>query len=158
MDNNGHISIDDVPEEHSWKGALLDLYSIQAEDGRLAQAARQSNKGNQGVINRVLSPADNDNYRDILLRLKNPRLANLFIDAIAECREYQLTDQITYIVDMMHKEAANNVSDLIIKGLQALTHTTITSNVNAFGKAKNWFKNRNNNDNGTRTSTNPDEF
>lgn len=156
---NGHISIDDPEMPVAFKGALLELNKIQEEDGRLAQATRNSNKQNQGVINRILSSTNNEEYREILLRIKNPKLVNYFLDALAECRKYKLDDQITYIVDRMHAEAANSVSDLIIKGFQALTHTTITSNVNAFGRAKNWFKRgNNNNDNGTGAAAGPAEF
>lgn len=144
---NGHeedfdigLSIVDEEVRKKFEGARLELDQIMAEDGRLAQAARQSGK-NQGVINHVIAPTTDDDYRDILLRIGNNARVQMFIEALAECRKYKLTDQITYIVDRMHAEASNNMGSLLLNALKALTHTTITANTNTTsGRIKNWWE------------------
>lgn len=144
--NNGHEDFDiglsmlDEAVRNKFEGAHLELDAIMAEDGRLAQAARQSGK-NQGVINHVIAPASDEEYRDILLRIGNNARVQMFIEALAECREYKLTDQITYIVDRMHAEASNNIGSLLLNALRALTHTTITANTNTTsGRIKKWWE------------------
>jgi len=143
--SNGHedfdlgLSILDEAVSNKFEGAHLELDAIMAEDGRLAQAARQVGK-NQGVINHVIAPASDEEYRDILLRIGNNARVQMFIEALAECREYKLTDQITYIVDRMHAEASNNMGSLLMNALRALTHTTITANTNTTGqRVKKWW-------------------
>lgn len=145
--NNGHeedfnlgLTIIDEEMAKRFEGAKLELDQIMAEDGRLAQAARQSGK-NQGVINHVIAPTTDEDYRDILLRIGNNNRVQMYIEALAECRKYNLKDQITYIVDRMHAEASNNMGALILNALKALTHTTITANTNTTGgRIKNWWE------------------
>lgn len=119
-----------------FKGAHLALKDIQAEDGRLAQAASQSNK-NIGVINTVISPTDE--FNAIILRVggKDGRMLS---EAYYEALSYDLKDQMEYIKTRAHVEAANKPSNLILKGLQALTHTSFTATANNFtGKMKSWW-------------------
>lgn len=156
--NNGHeeesiaekVLTDEMKERFA--GARLYLKDIQAEDGRLAQATRQNNK-NVGVINHALSPSDDDNYRDIELRIGAK--CRIYIEAIHECETYGLIQQKKYIIDRMHEEAARNPSPLLRASFQALTHTSITATANNFtGKVKSWWnRNSNNTDGGLKNDS-----
>lgn len=165
-DNNGHDDNDSLADtiiddemRARFKGATLDLNQVMAEDGRLAQASRQQAR-NQGVINHILSPVGDNEYRDILLRLGSN--GRYYIEALAECRTYnqngEMNDQITYIVDRMHDEVSKNPSPLLMNGLKALTHTSITATArNIGGKIKNWW-NRDNDKSTTGISGNSLDF
>jgi hypothetical protein len=130
-----------------FRGAHLALDDIKAEDGRLAQAASQSNK-NIGVINTVISPTDE--FNAIILRVggKDGRMLS---EAYYEALSYDLKDQMEYIKTRAHVEAANKPSNLILKGLQALTHTSFTATANNFsGKMKSWWNKNKDSDGGLK--------
>lgn len=129
-------------EEKSYKGAVTKLEDVERQDAVLSEVATKLGKTNLGVLMRAMSAYGDEEYRNILKngsygpsKSRQAReKARQAVKAIDECRRFGNDDGIKSILDDITAQSAVEPSGLLEAILEALTHTTFTSNSTAAKK------------------------
>lgn len=139
--NNGHTTLSDQDVEDIFQGAKIGLEDLRKEDGILAKASMK-NQAASSVLQRAMTPVDNDNYRALLITGIDPRKANKFVKAKAECERMYSNKGLDIIIDQLHADAGSSIGARLLALLKALTHTSYTVNSPSGNTRGRWF-NRN---------------
>ncbi len=123
------------------KGALLDLATLQREDGIISRMALSQGGDKSGVLAKSMSSiVDNKDYRQELKTgyFTSPRKQMQMVLAIEEMRECGI--DATLVIDLLIAQKAGTEGGLMHEIFTALTHTTF--NTNYTGKSGNrwWHK------------------
>jgi hypothetical protein len=128
LEGNGH---DPDSDEAIREGAVLPLELLEREDGILARAASSASRNNSGVINKLLTAVEaSKDYRQELKtgNYSSPRKALEAADAIREAIILGDTEGLEQIIDEIIALKAGANSALVHEALEALTHTSFTTN------------------------------
>ena len=126
LEGNGH---DVDSDEAIREGAVLPLEQLERDDGILARAASSANRNSSGVLQRLITAVEQSKeYRQELKtgNYSSPRKALQAADAIHECLECGMS--IDQVLDEIIALKAGQNSALLHEVLEALTHTTFTTN------------------------------
>lgn len=143
MADNGHDLAGMALEKalgNSIPGAKVKLEDLEREDGVLAKAAENIFRNNLGVLQRAMSAVEDDeHYRQLLklARWEKPQQYMCTCAALAECRLIGDEEGIKMILDVVTAQSAGEKGGLLHAILEALTHTTFTTNYT--GNKKHWW-------------------
>ncbi len=133
-DGNGHDPAGLALEEslkRSLPGARIEAGQLVREDGIIAKAAEQMMRKDAGVLITALSAVEDDeHYRQILklAHFDNPMQQFRAAAALAECRLIGDTEGQKMILDVITAQMAGIKGGLLHEILEALTHTSFTTN------------------------------
>ena len=136
LEGNGHSDSDS--DEEIRQGAVLPLEALEHEDGFLARAVSSANRNGSGVLQKLITAVEmSKEYRQELKtgNYTSPRKALQAADAIHECLDCGMS--IDQVLDEIIALKAGQNSALLHEVLEALTHTSFTTNYQGgLGNAK----------------------
>lgn len=128
--DNGNKTIEEIAETKHIEGVVMRLGELQRQDGIITESIEKSSKSGQGVIQTVISAVASDaNYRQILklARWHNDHHRDITLAALRETDAAGAWKARKAILDKITAESGGNNGELIREALEALTHTTFTS-------------------------------
>lgn len=130
--------------ESAQKHAVFDLKELQRPDGIISRMVLNNNRENSGVlVTAMRSIEKNEDYRQELKTgfFTSPRKQMQMVLAINEMRECGIDE--TMVIDLLLAQKAGINGGLLHDILEALTHTTFSTNYT--GKNKDHWWNKGNN-------------
>lgn len=141
--NNGNepLTIDQLAERKAaFPGATIPLENWIKRDGQIAEAIDKANAQHTGVIQSFINAINDDkNYRQILKSTlwKSTEEQDKAVLALACCEMTGANHARKMILDRLTARSSGINGFLMHEALEALTHTTFTSQHYDFTKRKN---------------------
>lgn len=134
---NGH---DPDSDEKIREGATIPLDMLRREDGIISLAASSANRNASGVLQKLITTIDKPEDFWQVIKTGNwtsPNRHMIAVDAIMECIELGDDIGLRWVVGTIIAGQAGVNSALVHEALQALTHTSFTTNYQGgLGNAK----------------------
>jgi len=129
MENNGHKTPQEIVETKTFNGAVVTLNELRRQDGLIAESIDKNMGKSFGVIQTILAPCDDSNYRQILkfTRWKNTEEQDKCINALKACDRTGAVKAKHVILDRLTARSAGIDAQLVNDALEALMHTTFTT-------------------------------
>ncbi len=136
--------------EEPKKGAIWNLEDLQRGDGIIPRSILSMNRDNSGVLAKAMTAIEkNADYRQELKTgyFTSPKKQMQMVLALDECRECGIDE--TLIVDLLLAQKAGIQGGFMHDILEALTHTTFSTNYT--GKQGNRWWNKGESKNGSNS-------
>jgi hypothetical protein len=145
--HNEPMSIEQIAERKAaFPGATLKLEDLMRQDGQIAEAIDKSNAQHAGVIQSFVNAiTDDKNYRQILKNTlwKSTEEQDKAVYALACCEMTGAVHAKKMLLDRLTARSSGINGFLMHEALEALTHTTFTSQKYDFTKRKNGHRDSN---------------
>lgn len=122
------------------KSAQWDLETLQREDGIIPRAILSQNREGSGVLAKAMSSIEkNAEYRQELKTgyFTSPTKQMQMVLALDECRECGIDE--TLVVDLLIAQKAGLKGGLLHDVLEALTHTSFSTNYRGNANGNRWW-------------------
>lgn len=117
-------------EGDAFKGSIIKLSELQRQDGLIAESIDKSTRHNQSVIMTTITAVPDDkDYRQILKRAiwKSTEEMDLYCNALAVCDFTGAKHARQHLLDRITAHSAGVEGKIQHDALEALTHTTFTT-------------------------------
>ena len=117
-------------QQEAFKGTIVKLSELQRQDGLIAESIDKSTRHNQSVImTTITAVSDDKDYRQILKRArwKSTEEMDLYVHALAVCDFTGAVMAKKHLLDRITAHSAGVDAQELHEALEALTHTTFTT-------------------------------
>jgi len=123
-------TVEEMARREAFKGTVVKLSELQRQDGLIAESIDKSIQHNQSIImTTITAVSDDKDYRQILKQAnwRSTEEMDLYCHALAVCDFTGAVMARKHLLDRITAHSAGEGRQAIRDGLEALTHTTFTT-------------------------------